>query len=81
MLKLVLKWIHLVSSQMWLLVAGVFGAFLIVVREKKITKQKVENKQLEQELEKAERIQNVEINRDRDAALERLRKHGNVRKD
>jgi ribosomal protein L21 len=77
------KWIIPASTQIWLLVAGAFGVLLLVVKgqSNKIGKQKLEKKNLESEVQKAERLQNVQINTDRDAALERLRKHGNVRKD
>lgn len=77
------KWIIPASTQIWLLVAGAFGVLLLVVKgqSKKIGKQEIENKNLESEIQKAERLQNVEINTDRDAALKRLREHGSVRKD
>lgn len=77
------KWITPVLTQIWLLVAGAFGVLLLVVKGQrgKIEKQKLDNRNLEAEVQKAERLQNVEINTDRDAALSRLREHGSVRKD
>ncbi len=81
--NLLSKWIIPASTQIWLLVATAFGALLLVVKgqSKKIGRQEVEKQNLEAEVQKAERLQNVEINTDRDAALERLRDHGSVRKD
>ena len=83
MLRKLLSWITPVSTQIWLLVGTAFGALLLVVKAmgNKISKQKVQNQNLEAEVKKAERLQNVQINTDRDAALDRLRKHGEVRKD
>jgi len=77
------KWITPVLTQVWLLVAGAFGVLLLVAKaqKSKIEKQKLDNRNLEAEVQKAERLQDVKINTDRDAALERLREHGSVRKD
>jgi len=84
MLKsLISKWIIPASTQIWLLVAGAFGVLLLIVKgqSNKIGKQKLENKNLEAEVQKAERLQDVQINTDRDAALGRLSEHGSIRKD
>ena len=70
-----------VSTQVWLLVAGVFGALAIYAKGKKDQKKETELEEIQEDLETMKRIQNVEINTDRDAALERLRKSGHVRKD
>lgn len=77
------KWIIPASTQIWSLVVIAFGVLLLVVKGQgsRIGKQKLENKNLEAEVQKAERLQNVEVNTDRDAALERLREYGSVRKD
>jgi Flp pilus assembly protein TadB len=83
MITWLLKWITPVSTQIWLLVGTAFGALLLVVKAmgNKISKQKVENQNLESEVQKAERLQNVEVNTNRDDAIARLREHGQVRKD
>lgn len=77
------SWILPASSQIWLLVAGAFGVLALVVKTMAgtIGRQKMKNKTLEAEVKKAERIQNVEVNTNRDDALDRLSKHGSVRKD
>jgi hypothetical protein len=64
-------------------VAGAFGVLALVVREmaRKLSKEKMKNKSLNSEVEKAERIQNVEVTVTRDDAIERLRSRGSVRKD
>jgi biopolymer transport protein ExbB/TolQ len=82
-LNWILKWIGLASSQMWLLVAGAFGVLVIVAREtfNALQRQKMKNKQLENDLSRAERLQNVKVNTTRDAAVERLREHGDIRPD
>lgn len=84
MLKLLWsKWITPASIQIWLLVAGAFGVLVLVVKMLLIYLRlvKKENKSLNAEVKKAERIQNVEINDNRDDALKRLRKHKSVRPD
>ena len=77
------KWITPASIQIWLLVAGAFGVLVLVVKMLlmylKLVKK--ENKALESEVKRAERIQNVPINTDRDSSLDRLRKHKSVRPD
>ncbi len=72
-------WITPVLSPMYALVAGAFGVFLIVV--KRLGKKTEENKMLKEEVKRAERIQDVKINTDRDAAIARLRRDGKVRDD
>lgn len=81
--SLLSKWIIPASTQIWLLVVGAFGVLLLVVKgqSEKIGKQEIENKNLEAEVQKAERLQNVEINTDRDAALKRLKNTGRLRDD
>jgi hypothetical protein len=83
MITWLLKWITPASIRIWSLVATAFGVLLLVVKgqSNKIQKQKVENQNLESEVQKAERLQNVKVNTDRDAALDRLREHNQVRKD
>ena len=77
------KWITPASIQIWLLVAGAFGVLVLVVKMLlmylKLVKK--ENKALESEVKRAERIQNVPINTDRNSSLDRLRKHKSVRPD
>ena len=82
-MKWLSKWINLALSQMWLLVAGAFGVLVIVVKwmVKRNSTLKKKNQTLETEVQRAERIQDVQINVDRDASLERLRSRGSVRKD
>ena len=79
MWTLLKTWITPVLSPMYALVAGAFGVFLIVV--KRLGKKTEENKMLKEEVKRAERIQDVKINTDRDAAIERLRRDGKVRDD
>lgn len=84
MLKLLSsKWISTVLSQMWLLVAGAFGALVIVVKwmGKRNSTLKTKNNSLEAEVKRAERIQNVKTTTTRDDALDRLRMRGSVRDD
>ena len=73
------KWITPASTQIWLLVAGAFGVFLMLV--KRMGKKTQENTMLKEEVKRAERIQNVKENTDRDAALDRLCRDGKVRDD
>jgi uncharacterized membrane protein len=77
------KWITPASIQIWLLVAGAFGVLVLVVKMLLMYLRlvKKENKALNEEVKRAERIQNVKINRTRDDALERLHKHKSVRPD
>ena len=77
------KWITPASIQIWLLVAGAFGVLVLVVKMLLMYLRLVkrENKALESEVKRAERIQNVEINTNRDDSLRRLRKHKSVRPD
>lgn len=77
------KWITPASIQIWFLVAGAFGVLVLVVKMLLMYLRlvKKDNKALESEVKRAERIQNVEINTNRDDALERLRKHKSVRPD
>ena len=81
--KLLSKWIIPASSQIWLLVAGAFGVLVLVVKgmSHRISNLKTKNQNLESEVQKAERIQNVTTTTTRDDALERLSKHGDVRQD
>ncbi len=83
MLRKILNWITPVLSPMWLLVVGAFGVLVIAVKllGKRVQSLKTQNKSLEGEVQRAERIQDVEINTDRDAAIERLRRDGKVRQD
>lgn len=75
------KWITPASLQIWLLVAGAFGVLVLVVKMLlmylKLVKK--ENKALESEVRRAERVQNVKVNRTRDESLERHRMHGTLR--
>ena len=75
------KWITPASTQIWLLVAGAFGVLVLVVKMLlmylKLVKK--ENKALESEVKRAERIQNVTINNTRDKSLERHRLRGSLR--
>ena len=77
------KWITPASIQIWLLVAGAFGVLVLVVKMLlmylKLVKK--ENKALESEVKRAERIQDVKVNTNRDDALKRLSKHKSVRPD
>ena len=77
------KCLSLVLSQTWLLVGGAFGVLLLVVKGmgKRVSSLKTKNESLEQEVQRAERIQNVKTTTTRDDALERLRSAGSVRKD
>ena len=77
------KWITPASIQIWLLVAGAFGALVLVVKEtlRRLSKEKQKNQSLETEVQRAERIQNVKTTTTRDDALERLRKSNDVRPD
>ena len=81
--SLISRWIIPASSQIWLLVAGAFGVLVLVVKEmaNKLSKEKMKNQSLESEVQKAERIQNVKTTATRDDAIERLSKHGDIRKD
>lgn len=76
-----LKWIIPVLSRIWLPVAGVFGVFLIYVKGKKDQKKDNKIEELQEDLETVKRIQNVKVNTDRNAALDRLSDGGHVRKD
>ena len=75
------KWITPASIQIWLLVACAFGVLVLVVKMLlmylKLVKK--ENKALESEVKRAERIQNVKVNRTRDESLKRHRMHGTLR--
>lgn len=75
------KWITPASIQIWLLVAGAFGVLVLVVKMLlmylKLVKK--ENKALESEVKRAERIQNVQINNTRDESLKRHRMRGTLR--
>lgn len=75
------KWITPASIQIWLLVAGAFGVLVIVVKMLLMYLRlvKKENKALETEVKRAERIQNVKINRTRDDSLKRHRMRGTLR--
>lgn len=75
------KWITPASTQIWLLVAGAFGVLVLVVKMLLIYLRLVkrENKALESEVKRAERIQNVKINRTRDESLKRHRMRGSLR--
>ncbi len=77
------KWITPASIQIWLLVGTVFGVLVLVVKLLLIYLKlvKIENRQLESEVKRAERIQNVEISNTRDFSIKRLRKHKSVRPD
>ena len=71
-MNLILK---LISS----FLADVAKLFAVYLKGKQDAEREVKIEQLETDLEAAKRLQNVKINTDRDAALERLRKTGNVR--
>ncbi len=73
------KWIVPALSRMWLPVVGAFGVFLIYAKGKRDQKQSQEVEELQDDLETIKRIQNVKTSTTRDAALERLRKHGDLR--
>lgn len=77
------KWITPASTQIWLLVAGAFGALVIVVKwmGKRNSTLKTKNDSLEAEVKRAERINNVKTTTTRDDALDRLRMRGSVRDD
>lgn len=77
------KWITPASIQIWLLVAGAFGVLVLVVKMLLMYLRlvKKDNKALQSEVKRAERIQNVQVNNTRDDALERLHKHKSVRPD
>lgn len=81
MLKILSKWITLALSQTWLLVAGAFGVLVIVVKLllTYLRLVKKENKTLEAEIKRAERIQNVKVNNTRDESIKRLRMRGDLR--
>ncbi len=83
-LKLLLaKWITPASTRMWTLVAGAFGVLVLVVKLL-LTRTRVlrmENKALDSEVKRAERIQDVEISTTRDFSIDRLRKHKSIRPD
>lgn len=82
-MKWLSKWINLALSQMWLLVAGAFGVLVIAVKwmVKRNSTLKKKNQTLETEVQRAERIQDVQISTNRDDALRRLHSRGSVRKD
>ncbi len=75
------KWITPASIQIWLLVGAAFGVLVLVVKMLlmylKLVKK--ENKALESEVKRAERIQNVKINNTRDESLKRHRMRGSLR--
>ena len=75
------KWITPASIQIWLLVAAAFGVLVLVVKMLLMYLRlvKKENKTLESEVKRAERIQNVKINNTRDDSLERHRMRGTFR--
>lgn len=79
MWSLLKVWITPVLSPIYVLAAGAFGVFLMLV--KRMEKKTQENTMLKEEVKRAERIQNVKENTDRDAALDRLRRDGKVRDD
>lgn len=81
--SLISKWIIPASSQIWLLVAGAFGVLVLVVKGmgNRLSKEKMKNQSLESEVQKAERLQNVKTTTTRDDAIERLRKHNDIRPD
>jgi hypothetical protein len=68
---------------MFLLVAGVFGVLVLYAKEmaRRASKEKKKNEVLTQEVEMAERIQNVKTTTTRDAATKRLQSRGSIRKD
>lgn len=76
-----LKILVTILAEFWKPIALFFshiGTF-IAGRRSKAKDDKV--KKLEAELEAVERLKNVKTNTDRDAALQRLRRSGNVRED
>ncbi len=83
MLLMVGKWIlslvTRVSSQMWFLVAGAFGAFLIYAKGKKDQKKETELEEVQEDLEGLKRLKDVKTNTDVDSALERLQSNGKLR--
>lgn len=83
MIMLGLKWIlslvTRVSSQMWYLVAGAFGVFLIYAKGKKDQEKKQETEKLQEDVEALKRLKNVKTNTDVDSALNRLQSNGKLR--
>lgn len=59
--------------------ADIAKSFAMYLKGKKDAEVQIKLENLESELQAAKRLQNVKINTTRDAALERLRKHGKVR--
>ena len=59
--------------------ANIAKLFVVYLKGKKDAEVQIKLENLESELQAAKRLQNVKINTTRDAALERLRKHGKVR--
>ncbi len=76
-----LSWLIKIPKELWLLFLGALGALALYRKGKTDKAKEIETEELQEDLETVKRIQNVEINTDRDAALERLRKSGHVRKD
>lgn len=76
---MMLNWITRVLSPIWFLVAGAFGALAIYAKGRQDLKNKIETKTLEDKIEKLENLRNVEISTSKSDALDRLRKHGDVR--
>lgn len=81
MLKVLSKWITPALYQTWLLVVGVFGVLVIVVKLllTYLRLVKKDNKTLEAELKRVERIRNVKISNSRDESTKRLRMRGDLR--
>lgn len=81
MLKVLSKWITPALSQTWLLVVGAFGVLVIVVKLllTYLRLVKKDNKTLEAELKRVERIRNVKISNSRDESIKRLRMRGDLR--
>lgn len=82
-MKWLSKCLNLVLSQMWLLVVGAFGVLALAVKlmGRRVSGLKTKNKTLEEEVQRAERIQDVKTTTTRDDAIERLRRNGDLRQD
>lgn len=79
MLRILFEWITPVLRRVWLPVAGVFGAYLLYAKGKQDQRKDQKVEDLQEDLEVIKRIQNVKVNTDRDAAIERLQRNGDLR--
>lgn len=74
LVSLLVKWL-------WLPAIAVFGALLVYLKGVKDTKTKEKVEELQEDLETMKRIQNVKVNDNLDAAVDRLRSSGKLRDD